>query len=134
MWFHCIDLYLPDNGAPSDFVILSAKAYFIAQTHDLPRLRRFAQFELDCALGNFTRGKRIKLQSSRAMCWRCWSNIRRSGHPEELRKTLWPNDTFVDFDHGVNQPLTSCATPSGWWRNRDSLKPFPVAGIASFLQ
>jgi DNA-binding winged helix-turn-helix (wHTH) protein len=31
--------------------------------------------------------------------------VRRSGHlvsREELRVALWPEDTFVDFDHGLN--------------------------------
>jgi TolB-like protein/DNA-binding winged helix-turn-helix (wHTH) protein/Flp pilus assembly protein TadD len=71
---------------------------------DLPRLRRFAQFELDLRTGElYKEGKRIKLQEQP-----CHVLALLVEHPgdlvtrEELRKTLWPNDTFVDFDHGVN--------------------------------
>jgi serine/threonine protein kinase len=69
-----------------------------------PRLRRFDQFELDLRTGELYRqSKRIKLQEQP-----CQVLAVLVEHPgelvtrEELRKKLWPNDTFVDFDHGVN--------------------------------
>jgi serine/threonine protein kinase/Tol biopolymer transport system component len=71
---------------------------------DSPRLRRFDQFELDLRTGEiYKQGKRIKLQEQP-----CQVLAVLVEHPgelvtrEELRKKLWPNDTFVDFDHGVN--------------------------------
>jgi TolB-like protein/DNA-binding winged helix-turn-helix (wHTH) protein/Tfp pilus assembly protein PilF len=71
---------------------------------DLPRLRRFAQFELDLRTGElYKEGKRIKLQEQ--PCHVLALLVEHRGDlvtREELRKTLWPNDTFVDFDHGVN--------------------------------
>jgi TolB-like protein/DNA-binding winged helix-turn-helix (wHTH) protein len=71
---------------------------------DLPRLLRFGQFELDLRTGEIYKdGKRIKLQEQ--PCQVLALLIERPGElvsREELRKKLWPNDTFVDFDHGVN--------------------------------
>lgn len=71
---------------------------------DLPRLLRFGQFELDLRTAEiFKEGKRIKLQEQ--PCQVLALLIERPGElvsREELRKKLWPNDTVVDFDHGVN--------------------------------
>jgi TolB-like protein/DNA-binding winged helix-turn-helix (wHTH) protein/Tfp pilus assembly protein PilF len=71
---------------------------------DLPRLLRFGQFELDLRTAEiYKEGKRIKLQEQ--PCQVLTLLIERPGElvsREELRKKLWPNDTFVDFDHGVN--------------------------------
>jgi TolB-like protein/DNA-binding winged helix-turn-helix (wHTH) protein/Tfp pilus assembly protein PilF len=71
---------------------------------DLPRLLRFGQFELDLRTAEIYKdGKRLKLQEQP-----CQVLALLIEHPgelvsrEELRKKLWPNDTFVDFDHGVN--------------------------------
>jgi len=67
-------------------------------------LRRFDQFELDLRTAElYKEGKRIKLQDQ--PCQVLALLIERPGElvtREELRKKLWPNDTFVDFDHGVN--------------------------------
>ena len=30
---------------------------------------------------------------------------------EELRKRLWPTDTFVDFEHSLNTAVKGCARP-----------------------
>ena len=53
----------------------------------------------------------------------------------ELRKELWPNDTFVDFNHGMNIAINKLRDALG-----DSLeKPrfvetLPVAGTGSLLR
>ncbi len=67
-------------------------------------LRRFGQFELDLRTAElYKEGKRIKLQDQP-----CQVLALLIDHPgelvtrQELKKKLWPNDTFVDFDHGVN--------------------------------
>jgi eukaryotic-like serine/threonine-protein kinase len=71
---------------------------------DSPRLRRFDQFELDLRTGEiYKQGRRIKLQDQ--PCQVLALLVERPGElvtREELQKKLWPNDTFVDFDHGVN--------------------------------
>lgn len=71
---------------------------------DLPRLLRFGQFELDLRTAEiYKEGKRVKLQEQ--PCQVLALLIERPGElvsREELRKRLWPNDTFVDFDHGLN--------------------------------
>lgn len=71
---------------------------------DFPRLLRFGQFELDLRTAEiYKEGKRIKLQEQ--PCQVLALLIERPGElvsREELRKRLWPDDTFVDFDHGVN--------------------------------
>jgi eukaryotic-like serine/threonine-protein kinase len=71
---------------------------------DSPYLRRFDQFELDLRTAEiYKQGKRIKLQEQ--PCQVLALLIEHAGElvtREDLRKKLWPNDTFVDFDHGVN--------------------------------
>jgi TolB-like protein/DNA-binding winged helix-turn-helix (wHTH) protein/Tfp pilus assembly protein PilF len=71
---------------------------------DLPHLLRFGQFELDLRTAEiYKEGKRIKLQGQ--PCQVLALLIERPGElvsREELRKKLWPNDSVVDFDHGVN--------------------------------
>ncbi len=65
---------------------------------------RFGQFELDLRTAEIYKdGKRIKLQEQPckvlALLIECPGEL---VSREELRKKLCPNDTFVDFDHGVN--------------------------------
>jgi len=66
--------------------------------------RRFDQFELDLRTAEiYKEGKRIKLQDQ--PCQVLALLTERPGElvtREELQKRLWPNYTFVDFDHGVN--------------------------------
>src|SRR5260370_11074590 len=67
-------------------------------------LRRFDQFELDLRTAEiYKEGKRIKLQDQ--PCQVLVLLTERPGElvtREELQKKLWPNETFVDFDHCVN--------------------------------
>ena len=67
-------------------------------------LRRFDQFELNLRTAEiYKQGKRVKLQDQ--PCQVLALLTERPGElvtREELQKRLWPNDTFVDFDHGVN--------------------------------
>src|SRR5260370_11827417 len=69
-----------------------------------PHLRRYKQFELDLLTAEICKeGKRIKVQDQ--PCQVLALLTERPGElvtREELQKRLWPNDTFVDFDHGVN--------------------------------
>jgi DNA-binding winged helix-turn-helix (wHTH) protein len=68
---------------------------------------RFDVFEVDLRAGELHRdGRRIKLQEQP---FRVLSLLlQRTGEVvtrEELRERLWPVDTFVDFDHGLNSAV-----------------------------
>ena len=69
-----------------------------------PATVRFAEFELDLRTGELRkRGLRLRLpeQSFQVLAML----VARPGElvtREELRQKLWPADTFVDFDHGLN--------------------------------
>jgi Tol biopolymer transport system component len=73
----------------------------------LPSSVRFADFEVDFRAGELRkRGRRIRLQEQP---FRVLSMlVERSGNVvsrEELHQKLWPADTFVDFDHGLNSAV-----------------------------
>jgi DNA-binding winged helix-turn-helix (wHTH) protein len=73
----------------------------------LPRVLRFGIFEVNVPAGELREnGLKLKLQEQpfQVLCMLL-------EHPgelvprEELRNRLWPADTFVDFDHGVNAAI-----------------------------
>lgn len=68
---------------------------------------RFGEFELDQEAGELRRdGTRVRLQDQPFQLLQILL-----GHPgrivprEELQKRIWPSDTFVDFDHGINNAI-----------------------------
>ena len=68
---------------------------------------RFAGFELDLRTGELRKnGRRTRLQAQPLKALRVLLE-----HPgelvtrEQLRKEVWPQDTFVDFDHGLNKAV-----------------------------
>ncbi|MCU1241841.1 MAG: hypothetical protein JWO71_2567 [Candidatus Acidoferrum typicum] len=67
-------------------------------------LVRFGPFEVDLRAGELRRnGSKVRLQEQpfqilTMLLERPGETVRR----EELRNRLWPADTFVDFDHGLN--------------------------------
>jgi len=69
-----------------------------------PRLIRFGIFEVDLSAGELRRaGSRIRLQEQPFQILAML--LERPGQiitRDELRSKLWPGDTFVDFEHGVN--------------------------------
>jgi DNA-binding winged helix-turn-helix (wHTH) protein len=74
-------------------------------TSALPSHRlRFDDFEVDLRSGELWKsGKRVRLQDQpfQVLC----ALLQRQGEivpREELKQTLWPADTFVDFDDGLN--------------------------------
>jgi TolB-like protein/DNA-binding winged helix-turn-helix (wHTH) protein/Tfp pilus assembly protein PilF len=74
------------------------------ETSESPRAARFGVFELDFAAGELRKhGIRVKLHGQQPI--QILSILlRRSGEVvtrEELRKSLWPADTFVDFEHSL---------------------------------
>ena len=68
------------------------------------KLVRFGVFELDLAAGELRKnGAKLRLQEQPFQVLALL--LERSGEVvtrEELRQKLWPADTFVDFDHGLN--------------------------------
>jgi Tol biopolymer transport system component/DNA-binding winged helix-turn-helix (wHTH) protein len=74
----------------------------------LPAVKiRFDAFEFDFQVGELRKeGQRVKLQDqpSRVL----FRLLQRPGEVvtrEELRQELWPADTYVDFDHGLNSAV-----------------------------
>ncbi len=71
------------------------------------RKAQFADFELDLSSGELTRaGHRFRLQGQpfQVLC----VLLDRAGQVvtrEELQRQLWPDETFVDFDHGLNKAI-----------------------------
>src|SRR5262249_48193439 len=78
-----------------------------ASAAESPRRYRFGAYELDVRAGELRKnGLKIKLQKQplqilNALLERPGEVITR----EELRNQLWPADTFVDFDHGLNSAV-----------------------------
>src|SRR5580700_5596441 len=75
------------------------------ETHRLRGPLRFGVFELDLRAGELRKhGLRVRLQEQPFQLLAML--IERPGEVvtrEELQKKLWPEDTFVDFDHGLNK-------------------------------
>ena len=69
-----------------------------------PKVIRFGVFEADLRAGELhSQGLRAKLQEKPFQLLAIL--LERPGDVvtrEELREKLWPGDTFVDFDHGIN--------------------------------
>src|SRR5258708_39965463 len=65
---------------------------------------RFGPFELDLRAGELRKeGTRIRLQEQPLQILRML--LESPGEVvlrEEIRERLWPNDTVVEFDHGIN--------------------------------
>jgi DNA-binding winged helix-turn-helix (wHTH) protein len=71
------------------------------------RIVRFGVFELDLAAGELRKnGGKLRLQEQPFQVLALL--LERTGDVvtrEELRKKLWPSDTFVDFDHSLNSAV-----------------------------
>jgi DNA-binding winged helix-turn-helix (wHTH) protein len=70
-------------------------------------LIRFAGFELDRQAGELRKdGSRIRLQEQPLQILRILvDQPSRIVSRDELRQKIWPSDTFVDFDHGINNAI-----------------------------
>src|SRR5581483_808891 len=77
------------------------------QTDSPDRVIRFGPFELDTRAGELTkRGRRILLQEQPFRI--LLMLLERPGDVvlrEEIRKRLWPDDTFVQFAPGINAAI-----------------------------
>jgi eukaryotic-like serine/threonine-protein kinase len=76
----------------------------MADTDSSPHRVRVGEFQVDLDSGEIiSNGTRVRLQGQplqllKALVERPGMMVGR----DELRQRLWPNDTFVDFDHGLN--------------------------------
>ncbi|MGE5734878.1 MAG: winged helix-turn-helix domain-containing protein [Acidobacteriota bacterium] len=74
---------------------------------DQARIVRFGLFELDLRAGELRKnGIKVKLQEQPFQV--LVTLLQHAGDVvtrEELRQQLWPKDTFVDFDHGLNAAI-----------------------------
>src|ERR1700757_4972390 len=77
------------------------------ENHEVRGRLCFGTFELDLRAGELRKhGLRIRLQEQPFLVLATLLE-----HPgeivtrEELQKKLWPVDTFVDFDHGLNKAI-----------------------------
>src|ERR1700757_2767530 len=72
-----------------------------------PGALAFADFELDTAAGELYRqGTKLRLQDQPLQMLLIL--LQRAGEivtREELQQKVWPSDTFVDFDHGINNAI-----------------------------
>jgi TolB-like protein/DNA-binding winged helix-turn-helix (wHTH) protein/Tfp pilus assembly protein PilF len=77
------------------------------QNHRSPRNVRFGMFEADMEAGELRKhGLRLKLSEQPFQILAML--VARPGEVvsrEVLRERLWPSDTFVDFDHGLNNAV-----------------------------
>ena len=73
-----------------------------------PRVLRFGAFEANLASGELRKsGVRVKLQDRPFQILAIL--LARPGEVitrEDLQRSLWPADTFVDFEHGLNTAIT----------------------------
>ena len=118
-------------------VALGERLYFSALLRmktTASRTALFGPYALDVHSGELRKfGRRVKMgeQTFQILCLLL-------EHPgevvtrEELRAKLWADDTFVDFDHGLNsaiQRLRDCLSDSA--ENRAGSRLFLVVAIAS---
>lgn len=76
-------------------------------TPGISRKSRFGQYEVDFRAGELLKnGRKIRLQDQPLQVLAML--LESPGEAvtrEELRRKLWPGDTFVDFDHGLNNAI-----------------------------
>jgi DNA-binding winged helix-turn-helix (wHTH) protein len=75
--------------------------------NSLPRRIHFGVFEADLAIGELRKqGRRIRVQQQPFLVLAML--LERAGDVvsrEELQKAVWPADTFIDFDYGLNTAI-----------------------------
>jgi TolB-like protein/DNA-binding winged helix-turn-helix (wHTH) protein/Flp pilus assembly protein TadD len=80
----------------------------LPEDHQLPGRLRFGVFELDIPAGQLRKhGLRVRLQEQPFLVLAML--LEKHGEVvtrEELQNKLWPADTFVDFDHGLNKAIS----------------------------
>src|SRR5580765_7039930 len=81
----------------------------------LPRVIRFGAFDVDVAAGELRKGgSRVRLQEKPFQLLLLL--LERPGEivtRDEVRRALWPADTFVDFDHSLGTAIAKLRTALG---------------------
>src|SRR6266481_4465735 len=98
---------LPRSRYPMLNSIPNESFLSMPEDHQLRGRLRFGVFELDLRTGELRKhGLRVRLQEQPFQVLAMLL-----AHPgevvtrEEVQKALWPADTFVDFDHGLNKAI-----------------------------
>src|SRR5712692_9739744 len=92
---------------PGCILSCTSRARNMSSQPTAPRVIRFGLFELDLSAGELRKqGRNIKLQDQPLQVLELF--LRRPGEVvtrEELQQALWPEDTFVEFDQGLNTAI-----------------------------
>jgi DNA-binding winged helix-turn-helix (wHTH) protein len=94
---------------------------------------RFGTFETDLQSGELRKnGHKVPLQGQPFQVFAILlQNPGKLVTREELRLKLWPEDTFVDFDHGLNTAITKIRTALGDDADNPLSRPCRVAATDS---
>ena len=88
----------------SDRILVRRNAMVLGPLQTQPRNFRFGPFEVDTEARELSKhGTRVKLQGQPFVILEVL--LTRAGRVvtrDEIRETLWPANTFVDFEHGLN--------------------------------
>ena len=88
----------------------------MSEANNQPRLFRFGMFELDSDTGELRKdGKsrpRIRDQALHILIM-LLEKSEEVVSRDDLRERLWPSDTFVDFDHGLNTAINQVRAALG---------------------
>jgi DNA-binding winged helix-turn-helix (wHTH) protein len=85
-----------------------AEIFHVHEAGQRPKLFRFATFELDVAAGELRKDGKSRPRMRDQALQILVTLLERAGEVvtrDELRERLWPADTFVDFDHGLNTAI-----------------------------
>lgn len=82
--------------------------FLLGSGHQSAQIVRFGLFEADLQTGELRKsGIRVPLQGQPfQVCAILLSHSGKLVTREELRQQVWPEDTFVDFDHALNTAIT----------------------------
>ena len=96
-------LKLPVLNSSTD----TAQGAFVGDFRSSRAVVRFGDFELAQDAGELRRGGiKVRLQDQPLEVLQILlENPGRVIPREELQKRIWPSDTFVDFDHGINNTI-----------------------------
>ena len=102
-----------------------------------PDLVRFGVFELDPSSGELRRnGRKLKLQEQPFRVLNLL--LQEPGQAvtrDKLKESLWPADTFVDFDHSLNAAVAKLRQALGDWpRTHDLSRLSRGEGTGSLLR
>ena len=93
-----------------------AEISHVNEAGEQPKLFRFATFELDVAAGELRKDGKSRPRMRDQTLQILVTLLERAGEVltrDELRERLWPADTFVDFDHGLNTAINQVRSALG---------------------